>query len=303
MTVPALSVIIVNWNGRELLRDCLAALDGSRGLSFQTVVVDNGSADGSLEMVQAEFPVTLRIANRENLGFARAVNQGLEVACGRYRLLLNSDTRVAPDALAVLVRFMDDHPEAGACGPRLVNPDGSLQPSGRAFPNLARALSSLVPLPRRARTALAHPCERRDYAVEAEVDEVSGAALCVRAVALEQVGPLDEGFFFFGEDVDLCWRLREGGWRVHYVPQAVVTHVWGGSHEPRTERFRLLAQRASVRLMRKHRPGLPAACVAALAFVVTLARALRSALPWPRRGSSAMSWRAYLDELAWLLRT
>ena len=303
MITADLSIVIVNWNTRELLRDCLRAVAVTTGVTCEVIVVDNGSTDGSAAVVATEFPTVHLIANATNRGFAAANNQGLAVARGRYCLLLNSDTRVAPDALAQLVAFMDAHPEAGACGPQLRNADGTLQPSGRAFPTLVQAVMALLPLPDAARRAAAGPLERRDYNSVAEVDEVSGAALCLRAAALSQVGGLDERFFVFGEDVDLCWRLSKAGWKVYYVPQAVVTHLWGGSRRHLSERMSLLAQRAYVLLMRKHRPGRAAAVITRLVFVLTLAKAVRRILPTLLRGDRAAamtSWRAHRAELTWL---
>ncbi|MGB8643939.1 MAG: glycosyltransferase family 2 protein, partial [Anaerolineae bacterium] len=229
MTDPLLTVIVVSWNTRELLRNCLASLARSVDLAAETIVVDNGSADGTLEMLAADFPAVRVIANAMNRGFAAANNQGLAAAHGRYFLLLNSDTVVAPDVLSRLCAFMETHPEAGASGPQLHNIDGTLQPSGRAFPTLFQAVTALLPMPRALRKTLASPVERRDYTQVAMVDELSGAALCLWRTAIEQVGGLDEDFFFLGEDVDLCWRLHAAGWKIYYVPQAVVTHLWGGS--------------------------------------------------------------------------
>lgn len=300
VATPDLSVIIVNWNTRALLGDCLRSFESAAGPVLEIFVVDNGSTDGSLEMVEREHPHVRRIANAENVGFARANNQALALATGRYALLLNSDTRVAPGALACLTRFMDEHPRAGACGPRLVNPDGTLQPSGRSFPSTPAALAALLPVGASVRAALATPLERRDHAREAAVDEVSGAALCLRRAALGEVGTLDEGFFLFGEDVDLCWRLRKAGWTVHYVPGAEVTHVWGGSRAAQSERVRQLNRRAWVRLMRKHRPGLPAATIGAVTMMLTvaegLARALRSRLRG-ERDAARSAWRDLRDQL------
>ena len=292
---PDLSVVIVNWNTRELLSECLRSLDASSGAVFETFVVDNGSADGSMEMVEREHPGARRILNRENLGFARANNQALALALGRYALLLNSDTRVAPGALAILVRFMDDHPRTGACGPRLLNPDGTLQPSGRSFPSALRALAALLPVGAWMRGRLATRLERRDYTLETEVDEVSGAALCLRSAALREVGTLDEGYFLFGEDVDMCWRLRSAGWTVHYVPRAEVTHVWGGSRNAQSERIRQLNRRAWVRLMRKHRPGVAAGAVAAATFALTLAEGMTRAARSRLRGEHAAASSAWRD--------
>ena len=303
MTAPDVSIIIVSWNTRDLLRDCLRAVEGSAGTATEMIVVDNASSDGSATMVRAEFPGVRTIENPGNRGFAKACNQGLTVARGRYRMLLNSDTRVNPDALARLVAFMDAHPRAGACGPQLRHFDGTLQPSGRAFPTLLAAVIAITPVPMWVRRVTADRFERRDYSRACEVDELTGAALCLRGEALDQVGVLDEDFFFFGEDVDLCWRLHKAGWTVTYLPEALVLHGWGGSRGKVRERTSLLIQRAYVLLMRKHRPGLAPAVVTALSFVLTLLKAVRRALPaWARGGPRAAlaSLRVHRDELFWL---
>ncbi len=254
MTAPDVSIVVVNWNTRDLLRDCLIALAANAQVMTETIVVDNGSTDGSVEMLAAEFPGVCVIANASNVGFAPANNQGLARARGRYALLLNSDTCVAPDALTNLVDFMDAHPQAGACGPQLRNADGTLQPSGRRFPTLASTLGELLPVPERWRHKWRGDLEKRDYDQVCPVDELSGAALCVRRAALEQVGFLDEDFFFLGEDIDLCWRLKSAGWQVFYVPTARVTHYWGGSrNKTRSYRISLLSQRSYYLLFRKHR--------------------------------------------------
>ncbi|MGE5138236.1 MAG: glycosyltransferase, partial [Rudaea sp.] len=256
-------------------------------------------------MLAADFPSVQVIANRTNRGFAAANNQGIEQARGRYLLLLNSDTLAAQDALARLVEFMDAHPGAGACGPQLRNIDGTLQPSGRAFPTTAQAIIALLPMPGGLRRALANPLERRDYGWPTEVDEVSGAALCLRRAAIEQAGRLDEDFVFLGEDVDICWRLHRAGWKVFYVPQAVITHAWGASRARLAERTSLLAQRAYVLLFTKHKPGARATLIRGMAFVLTIMkgvnRTLISLLRGDRRAAIA-SLRLHLDELAWLLQ-
>jgi GT2 family glycosyltransferase len=302
-TTPDLSVVIVSYNARDLLAACLDSVRASRGARFETFVIDNASRDGSADLVRDRFPDVLLIRNADNVGFARAANQGLSAVSGRHALLLNSDTQFVADALARLVAFMDAHPRAGACGPRLQNPGGTLQPSGRAFPSAIAAALAITPVPRWVRRACADRLERRDYAHACEVDELTGAVLCLRMEAVRQVGLLDEDYFFFGEDVDLCWRLRKGGWSVHYLPSVSVVHHLGGSRDGVDERISLLIQRAYVLLMRKHRPGAAAALVTAWAYVLTLLKAVRRGIPAWRAGgwiAARASWRRHRDELAWL---
>ncbi len=303
MTLPDVSIVIVSWNTRDLLRDCLESLRATEDVSVEVFVVDNDSLDGSASTVAAEFPRVRLIRNAENVGFARAANQALRSARGRYRMLLNSDTRVPDAALGRLIMYMDAHSGVGACGPQLRHFDGTLQPTGRAFPTLLASMIAITPVPGWVRRATWDRYERRDYGCTAEVDELCGAALVLRAEALAHVGLLDEAFFFFGEDVDLCWRLRDAGWSVVYLPEAVIEHGWGGSWRKSRERTSLMIQRAYVLLMRKHRSGFAAATVTGLSFLLTLLKAVRRAVPaWFRGGSraAAETLRMHRDELYWL---
>ena len=236
---PDLSIIIVNWNTRELLRECLAALTKDEGRktkdeppsslvlgpSSDVIVVDNASADGSVEMVRRDFPDVRLIVNESNLGFARANNRGIAASRGRYVLLLNSDTVASTDALEMLVAFMDAHPEAGVGGPRLLRPDGTAQPY--AFggdPTLSYLL-------RRGFNRLLRHRYLHDWDTDViqEVDWVSGACLMARRAAIEQAGPLDEAMFMYFEDNEWCLRIRKAGWKVYYDPQAAIVHLGGQS--------------------------------------------------------------------------
>jgi GT2 family glycosyltransferase len=233
-----LGIVIVNWNTCEYLRGCLASVFASQELSsFEVVIVDNASSDSSVEMAQMEFPQATLIANDENLGYPRANNQGLR-ALGYtvqgeqppdYALLLNPDTVLPPDALAEMVAFMEDHPEAGVAGPRLHLEDGSLDLAcRRSFP------SPDVAIPRMLGLARLFPKSRRfarynltflDEYQTAEIDSVVGAFMMVRGEAITQVGLLDEQFFMYGEDLDWARRLKSGGWKVYYYPAVEVLHV------------------------------------------------------------------------------
>lgn len=220
-----LSVIIVNWNTKTLLQNCLRSLVAAGGYISKTIVVDNASTDGSSEMVVRGFPQVKLIRNSANMGFSAASNQGIHASTGRYVLLLNSDTIVPEGALEELACFVDDHPEIGACGPRLVRPDGTPQPY--AFGSdptpgylLARGLNRL----------LLHRY-LHDWATDTvqEVDWVSGACLMVRREAIAQAGLLDENIFMYFEDNDWCLRIRQCGWKVYYNPQVSIIHIGGQS--------------------------------------------------------------------------
>jgi len=265
-----LSVIIVSWNVRDLLQRCLQALVPSskfqvpcsplnnleRGTwNLELIVVDNASSDGSAAMVRQHFPQVRLIANNSNLGFTHANNQGLAASQGRYVLLLNPDTEVVGDAVATLLAFLEAHPDVGVVGPQLRFPDGSIQPSRRRFPTLATAfVESTVLQPLFAGSSLL----RRYYVadqpddVTQDVDWLVGACLLVRREAIEQAGPLDEGFFMYSEELDWCRRLKQAGWRIVYLPAAQVIHYEGKSSEQNLAARDIRFHSSKVRYFRKH---------------------------------------------------
>ena len=252
-----LSVVIVNWNVRDLLRRCLHSILASYKLqvtSLHIIVVDNGSSDGSVEMVRTEFPTVHLIANTENRGFPAANNQGLTVAQGRYILLLNPDTEIVGDALATMVAFADAHPDVGMVGPQLLYPDGSVQSSRRRFPTLATGFLESTWLERYAPRRLLERYEFLDQPddVAQDVDWLYGAALMGRREAIEQVGPMDEGFFMYSEELDWCRRFREAGWRVVYLPAAQIIHYEGKSSEQVVAARHVHFQTSKVRYFRKY---------------------------------------------------
>ena len=234
-----LSIIIVNYNTKNMLQQCLSALYcGTPPFAFETILVDNSSHDGSTAMVRQDFPEVHIIENKENVGFARANNLGLGIARGDYILLLNSDTRVIGDALVKLVRFLDHHPDVGVVSGRLVHPDFSDQGVARSFPTPFNALfgrttllNRLFPNNRYSRKYLVSRVNKSDEPFE--VDWVSGACLLVRKRVTEEVGILDENFFMYWEDADLCFRIKQKGWKVFCVPKALVVHYEGKSSHAR----------------------------------------------------------------------
>jgi GT2 family glycosyltransferase len=293
------SVVIVSWNTRELLSRCLDALAaspldpqgsatpeaGSRP-SAEVLVVDNASADGSADLVRQRFPWARLIANASNLGFAAACNQAMRIAAGRYVVLLNPDAEVEPTALAVLVAFMEAHPEAGAAAPMLVDADGAFQVSCSPAPTLRRELWRLLHLdavwPYAVYRMHAWPTDRAR-----EVDVAQGACLILRRTALDRVGLLDERFFIYSEEVDLCRRLRRHGWTISWVPGARVLHHGGQSTRQVAEAMFLRLYQGKVLYFRKH-GGAPAARWYKLILsVAALGRLLISPLAWleppPRR--------------------
>lgn len=254
-----LSIVIVAWNARDLVLDCLASIDRevrSRRdpgrIETETLVVDNGSSDGTVDAVRSRFPWAEVIALPRNVGFAAGNNAGLAKASGRYAVLLNSDTVVLRDGLESCVRYLDAHPGVGVVGPQLLNPDGTLQNCVHNFPSLAtevlpKALLETL-LPRR------FPSKRRPVAVPIEVDAVLGACLFVRREVLEQVGPMPEDYFFFLEETDWCWRIRRAGWRIVQVPEARIVHLFGESTKKKVPAAtRIEYHRSLYRFFRKHR--------------------------------------------------
>jgi N-acetylglucosaminyl-diphospho-decaprenol L-rhamnosyltransferase len=220
-----LCIIIVNWNTADLLQDCLESLRAGEVRLDEVWVVDNASTDDSVARVAQRFPAVHLIRNSANVGFAGANNQGIAASTGEYVLLLNSDTLVPPGTVASLVRFMSEHSRVGACGPRLLRPDGTPQPYAYGGdPTLAYLL-------RRGLGRLLLGRSLHDWTTDRmlEVDWVSGACLLLRRAALEQVGLLDGQFFMYFEDNDLCLRLRRAGWLIYYAPGSAITHLGGQS--------------------------------------------------------------------------
>jgi N-acetylglucosaminyl-diphospho-decaprenol L-rhamnosyltransferase len=248
-----LSVIIVNWNTRDLLERCLRSVyETVSETTFEVIVIDNASSDGSRHMVRERFPQVRILANGENVGFARANNQAAMVSEGRYLLLLNSAALLQAGTVQALRDLAKTQPYAGVTGAQLRNPDGSFQASHSPFPTLWREILILSGLGRWlfGRQYPSHgPDENRG---PQEVDYVEGACLLVRHEAYTAVGGLDEGYFMYAEDVDLCRTMRQQGWQVWYQPAAVVTHLGGGSSASRRPEREADLYASRVRFFRKH---------------------------------------------------
>jgi len=250
-----LSIIIVNWNAKDFLVACLESIfAAASGLSLEVIVVDNASEDGSAAAVAQAFPQVRWIENATNRGFAAANNQGIRVSRGRYVLLLNPDTVVRPGALSTLVEFMEAHAEAGACGAKLLNSDGSLQKCVGRFLSLGNEFLEKFVLPRVVKVSRGRYLARA-YATAKEVEVVSGACLLLRREALSQVGLLDEAFFLYLEEVDLCLRLAQAQWKTYLVPEAEVVHHLGRSAAKNSHRAALERRRSQLHFYRKHHHG------------------------------------------------
>ncbi len=261
MKAHDLSVIIVSWNVKDLLRLCLnsvlESLSSGQGhrLSPQLIVVDNASSDGSVGMLREQFPQIHLIANEKNLGFTRGNNQGIAFSDGRYILLLNPDTEVVGDALGDMVAYMEAHHQVGALGPQLLDPDGQVQSSRRRFPNLSTAYVESTFLqqwgPKSDILKRYYVLDGSDDETQA-VDWVVGACLLMRRKALQEVGLLDERFFMYSEELDWCYRAKRSGWEVVYLPTAQVIHYVGKSSEQVLPVRHIQFQRSKVLFFRKH---------------------------------------------------
>jgi N-acetylglucosaminyl-diphospho-decaprenol L-rhamnosyltransferase len=252
--VPELSVVIPSWNTKEYLAACLAHLDAAEKPSTEVIVVENASVDGSREYLEREHPEVRLLVNAKNEGFARGSNQGMRVARGRYVLLLNTDTEVAPDAVRRLVRFLDEHPGHAAVAPRLVHRDGSTQRTVQEFPTLRTALWFSTPLERwfpESRELRRYFMRDWDQESSRDVDQPPAAVLLLRKSVLDQVGLFDEELWLFYNDVDLAKRIRAAGWKTHYLAEATVLHHVGGSTRKFAD-FVATWQRDRLRYYRKH---------------------------------------------------
>ena len=252
-----LSVVLLSYNTRELTEQALRTVfEAAPGLAVEVLIADNASRDGSPEMIAARFPRARLIRNERNLGFSAGNNVALRQAVGRYVLLLNTDTIVRQDTLRTLVAFMDAHPDVGACGCRILNPDGTLQlDSRRSFPAPLPALCKITGL---SRLFPRHPVIGRynltflDPNETTEVEVLSGSCMLVRKAAMDQVGLLDEDYFMYGEDVDWCYRIRAAGWRIYYVPTTEIIHFRGESGRSARLRVQYRKTAAMSIFVRKH---------------------------------------------------
>jgi N-acetylglucosaminyl-diphospho-decaprenol L-rhamnosyltransferase len=248
----SISIIIVSWNTSKLLENCLASILANPPTSpFENWVVDNASTDDSPRMLREKFPQVHLVENRENVGFARANNQAIQRSTGKYVLLLNPDTLLTSGALQALADFLDKHPEAGAAGARILNPDGSLQISSHPRPTLLRELWRLFHLDRLLPYA-EYPLTKWETSQAQEVDMLMGACLLLRREVLDGVGLLDEDYFVYSEEVDLCYRIQRAGWRLFWVPQAEVVHFGGQSTQQAPTEMFLNLYHGKIKYFRKH---------------------------------------------------
>lgn len=251
---PDLGVVIVNYNAGDHLARCLDSVFASTGeCSLEVVVVDNASRDGSARRGAESHPQVLLLENPDNLGFARAANQGIRSTSAPFVLLLNPDAEMISGTLADLAKLIRDRPRAGAITPLIRNPDGTPYPTGRRVPPLGEALGHVLlgPFLPGNRFTRSYTLADWDRTTEREVDWIAGSAMLLRRAALDEVGLFDEAFFMYAEDVDLCTRLRQAGWSVVFCPQVEVRHV-GALAAGRSKRMPLEHSRSAYRYFAKH---------------------------------------------------
>lgn len=291
---PDVAILVVNWNTCGFLAECLQSIQDSNGLSIQTVIVDNASTDGSAEMVRERFPQVTLLALSENLGFVGGNNRAYELADpqARYVLLLNPDAVLRPGALQTLVDWMDDHSNVGACGPLLLESDGTLQPSWSRFPTLWSEAGGRLDRRFRGRRRPARLTVESFRAITGAlpVDWVGGACLLVRRRAIEQCRGetlLDPDYHMYSEETDLCYRLSRAGWSTHLHPQSEVIHYGGQSSKQAPARTLRLLYRSKYLFFQKHygpgRARLLKFCVGCASGLKWLAFGLLGLLPTRRR--------------------
>jgi len=229
VSAPVVSVVLVGWNSGRYLEGCLRSVFSRElGSAFEVILVDNKSSDDSVALVRERFPQVRVIENEQNVGFAAAANQGIRASLGQYVLLLNCDTIVNGPSIDAMVEFMDEHHDAGAVGGRLLNPDGSFQSGAAEFSTLRQELLIALRL-----GEVLHPGypSHKVFSEVTTVDWMSGACLLIRREAFGQVGPLDEDYFMYSEEVDWQFRLKRAGWSVYYLPHVSTIHYGGGSQD------------------------------------------------------------------------
>lgn len=272
------SVVIVNWNARQHLLNCLDSIieHAPADRTQEIIVVDNGSADRSAEAVASQFPQVILIENDRNLGFARANNIGLRKSTGCYICLVNSDVVVCDGCIEKLIDFMEKYPRVGMVGPRILNPDGTLQPSAIHFPalwnNFCHAIGLSFLFPKSA--FFSEPFMNHwSHDSTESVDALNGCFWMVRRQALNQVGLLDEEFFIYGEDIDWCKRFHKADWDITFFPGAEAVHIGGASSANAPIKFYLEMQKADLQYWRKHHGRFGAA---AYKMIILLRHTLRA---------------------------
>ncbi len=289
---PEFSVVIVSYNVRDCLATCLESVRAAlSGIAHEVFVVDNASGDGSPQMVRERFPSVRLVESQVNLGFARACNAAIQQSRGRIVLLLNPDTEILGGDFEEVIRLLDRERRIGAVGVKLLNPDGTIQPSCYRFPSVREVINSSL-----LGGILPGGLLRFDYGGSRDVDFIRGAFMALRRSCLDEVGLLDETFFMYAEEADLCYRMRRRGWRVVYAPIVEVLHHKGKSAEQVADEMYVQRMRSLIRYFRKHHR----ARVAVLRSVIALGALARftvralADVPHSRARGRVLSRRAHL---------
>ncbi|MBI3741598.1 MAG: glycosyltransferase family 2 protein [Chloroflexi bacterium] len=307
------SFIIVSWNVRDLLRQCLLSVISHQSsvishlatsdLRLETIVVDNASADDTVAMLRAEFPHARVIANKTNLGFSRANNLALAVARGRYFFLLNPDTELRAGALAALIEYADAHSRVGIVGPQLFYGDGTIQSSRRRFPTLATAFLESTQLqqwfPHNRALTRYYMRDTRDDETQS-VDWINGSAMFVRREVYEQIGGFDENFFMYSEELDWCRRAQSVGWEIIYLPAAQVTHYEGKSSEQAVAQRDIYFHSSKIRYFKKYHGAFAAMILRAFLLALFAYQIAEESLKWlvgHKRALRAQRVKAYWQVL------
>ena len=304
-----LSIVIASWSAKDYLARCLRSFaEHPSRHSMEIIVVDNASVDGSPEMVEASFPDVRLIRNPRNMGFAKACNIGIGQSSGAYVCLVNSDVVLSDRSVDVMYEYMQQNPAVGMVGPRFVGPDGELQMSCKSFPTLWNHLMSWLTLDRlfpssrlfagRHMTWFSHDEVRR-------VDVLAGTFWMIRRKVLEDVGLLDDRFFFYCEDLDWCKRCWQAGWEVVFLPEAEIGHHHGASSKRQPVRFYVQQHRSALRYWRKHHHPVAVFIIAANMLLHQALRVLVYTCAGGRRRSAPPARRHKLERsvacVRWLL--
>jgi GT2 family glycosyltransferase len=266
------SIIIVSWNTRTLLEDSLKSIyKQTQDVTFEVIVIDNASTDGSAEMIKKNFPQAMLIENSENRGFAAANNQGIAISKGRYVLLLNSDTIVLDNAIEKTLSFADAHPESAVVSCRVLNPDRTLQPTCFMFPSILNMLLSSTYLYKLFPKSKFFGRERMTWWNRndiREVDVVTGCFMLIRLKAIQQVGTMDEQFFMYAEETDWCYRFKKANWKVMFTPVGEIIHLGGQSSRQKKAQMILQLRSSILLFIKKHKSSLvyTIACVLVALF-------------------------------------
>jgi GT2 family glycosyltransferase len=304
-----ISVIIVSWNARDYLRDCLNSIRQTGASCVrEVIVVDNASKDGSPEMVSDHFPEVMLIRSEENLGFARANNLAMTRASGPILALVNSDVIVHPGCFEKLADYLNTHPDVGMVGPRIFGGDGNLQRTCRKLPTLWNTLCRMLTFDQilpNWQMFSGFEVPYRDYDKYLEAEVLSGCFCVARKKAVDEVGGMDERFFFYAEDIDWSKRFWDAGWKLMFVPDATATHFGGGSTANAPLRYSIEILRATLKYWRKHH-GIAGQVVCYLLILAhhgvrLMARGIKRSLGFGRSNESKYKFEKDFVCLRWLM--